>query len=444
MIFLIIAIAAIILYVWDYKIPAMLFFFFFITAGYDLFSEDEMTHLGFITKGVDFAFFIQMGIITIACFTQKKYFRIDKFTLCLSIFGSFLVICILNSKFLIGLSWAEILRSVRYQFFWLVYFIFRSMEKEQLERLLRYLFIITVVLSVLYLLQIVLDKRILSGMEAYRIDVFGVRLPRFYNQPKMLHFFTVMAIFCNPYQGKWKWISTIILVLAFLGAFHRNLYGILTLILIFGYSFKLSRLNRTYFLLRLGIILISILTIAGTQFMKSRTFTDLQFVKDGDFAEVEDMDIEMEDFYKSTFTFRLAHLVERNQYLLEHPKAMLLGAGLLTDDSNNLDRLFDFKIGLLADATGEVVQIGTADISYSPLLIKFGYLGTALYVALFIYLSVFFYKNKKKHPYAVFSFLFCILLFGTSFFSISLLMPVNYLLLLMSYVIIQKSKEQYE
>jgi hypothetical protein len=150
-------------------------------------------------------------------------------------------------------------------------------------------------------------------------------------------------------------------------------------------------------------------------------------------------EIDPDVFRKSTFTFRLALLFERNQYLLEHPKSMFIGAGLLAEDSKQVNQMFDFQIGLADIVTNQTMQLDSPDISYSSLLLRMGYLGTLLYLSLFIYLMVFFYKHKEN-KYGLFSFLFLVLSMGTSFFSANLLMPITYMLPLMSYTIIQKEK----
>jgi hypothetical protein len=251
----------------------------------------------------------------------------------------------------------------------------------------------------------------------------------------MIQFFTLMAIYHNPHKGGLKIITTLLLILALLGAFHRSLAGVFFITLLVGYALKLSRIRKIQFLSGLGIILICGISFTGLQLMRSRTFTDLQLIANGNFAEVEEIDIE--DFQKSTFTFRIALLYERNQYILDRPQAMLLGAGLIPENSKKA-KMFDFKIGLIDDITNEVVQTESGDISYVNLIFKLGYLGTALYLLLLIFFAVFFYKNRNN-KYGLVSFLFGIQSFGVSFFSGNLLLPATYLLPLVSYFIIKKT-----
>ncbi|MDR3339261.1 MAG: hypothetical protein LBT25_04035 [Candidatus Symbiothrix sp.] len=432
--FLVLVIIAIFLYILNYKHLAFIFFFFFLTSGFNLVPE-ELTDIGFISKGSDFAFFILSGIIIIDSFCIRKYWKPDRLTGYLLAFGSFLILCIFYSKWIVGLGWSEIIRTCRYQFFWLAYFIFRNMEKAQLEKLLRFLFDVTVVLSVLFLLQIMLDVTILNETVIYKIGIFGMVLPRYYNQPDMIQFFTLMAIYHNPHKGWLKICTTVLLILALLSAFHRSLFGMLLITLLLAYALKLPRLQKIRFFSVLAFLLVCGISFTGLRFMHSRTFMDLQHIAEGNFAEAGDIDAE--DFEKSTFTFRIALLYERNQYIMERPQTMLLGAGLIPEDSPKT-KMFDFKIGLLDEITDEVIQTETGDISYANLIFKLGYIGTALYLLLLIYLAVFFYK-KRDNKYGMLSFLFLIFSFGVSFFSGNLLLPATYLLPLITYVIIQKT-----
>jgi hypothetical protein len=437
MAFIIIVLAAIILYIRDYKIPALILFFFLLTSGFNLIPE-EMFDIGFISKGGDYAFFILFGVVAIDILCIKKYLQPDDFRQYLLAFGLFIIVFVFYNRFVVHLGWSEIIRTVRYLFFWMAYFVFRNMERVQLERLLKYLFLVMVFLSALFLLQQMVRKNILVETVATKMKLGGIELIRFYNQPDMIHFFTFMAVYHNPYKGIKKIITTFLLVAALLGAFHRSLIGFFIIAIAIGYILRLPRLQRIKVVTTVSVLLLVIVVFVGAKFVQSRTYADLQSVASGNFA---DMDIDMAEIKDATFTFRMAHFIERNQYLWEHPQSMIFGAGLFTEDSKMVDKFFDFKIGLIEELTGNIVQLDTGDISYSLLFLRFGYVGTFLNLCLFIYLMVFFYK-KRESKYGFFSFLYLILTFGVSFFSANLILPVTFILPLKIYQIIKK--EQFE
>jgi hypothetical protein len=439
MLFTALAITAIVLYILDYKVPAMLIFFFFLTQGFNLVpppTEAEARGMLFY-KGSDFATIILAGILVIDCFFVRNFLKPDGFVKCLMVFFAFLVFCILYNKAVLGIGWSEIIRTARFQFFWTAFFVFRTISKDSLERLMKILLVITAITSALFVLQIFIGTNILVETNSADIRILGVNLIRFYNQPDMLHFFVVMAIFFNPFSGLKKWITTGLLVAAYFGAFHRSHIGAFVVVLFLGYVLQLPRLQRVKILTGLSVILLFVVVFVGYRFVNSRTFVDVKAVITGN---VLDADIDLEDLAESTFTFRIAHLLERNQYLLDNPRAMLAGAGLMTEDSRLTYSLFDFDIGHVEAMTGETTQLDTGDISYSILLIRFGYLGTALYMMLFIHLAVFFYR-KRNRPYGLFSFLFYILSFFISFFSSNLEQPVTMILPFLSYHYILKYEE---
>ena len=433
MIFIGIALIAVFLHFRNFKIPALFLFFFFVTSGFNLVPE-EITRFVFISKGSDFALLILFGILTIEGLFNSGYFKRDNFTKYLFLFIAFLLVCIFYNKFILKIGLGDIFRTCRYQFFWLAYFVFRHTAKETLELLIKCLFFVSLFTAFVFLLQIAIDREILLEKGTGFFNLFGIKLTRFYNQPDMLFFFIFMALYHNPLKGIPKYISIILFTMALLGAFHRSLIGCFAISLILGYVIRLPRLKRIYFVATLSVLLLFVVVFWGYKFVHSRTYSDVQAVVSGNILDVE-FDVEN---MEATFTFRVLHLLERNQYLLEHPQAMFLGAGLIPEDSKMVDRMFDFKIGLLEELTGARAQLESADISYSNLFLRLGYLGTFLYLSLFIYLMVFFYK-KRENSYAFFSFLYLVMSIGDSFFAANLLNPVSFLLPLISYHIVKKT-----
>ncbi len=437
LIFVTLLLSAIYLYARGFRVLALIIFSFFLTSGFNLIPEELMdTGLG-ISKGVDYAFFILLGFLVLDGLCVENYFKPDAFLKWLLLFYAFLLVCCLYSKFSVGLSWPEIIRTSRYHFFWMGYLVFRNMEKSQIEELLKSLFTITVFLSIVYLCQHFFETNLLVERSVSSTEFLGLHITRYYNQPDMLHFFAFVAIFANPFTGRAKRWSTVVLIIALLIVFHRSLIGFFIFALFVGYCIRLPKIKRIRIFIILLCALLTVGSFAWARFVHSRTYIDLKTVLSGD---VVDAEFDLTDLKDATFSFRIGHMVERIQYLSEHPVAQILGAGLIPEDSRKVDQLFDFKIGLLAELTDQTIQLETSDISYSVLFIRLGYLGTLLNLSLFIFLMVFFYKNKNN-KYAFSSFLFLVLSFGTSFFSGNLLMPVTFILPLMHYNLVKKMKE---
>jgi len=441
-IFIGIVIIAIFLYIRNYKIPALLLFFFFITSGFNLIPE-EMLENSLFSKGMDYAILIITVIVIIDSFCIKNYLKPDRLFWFILIFYIFLAFCIVYNKYFLGVSWKEIIRTVRYNVLWIAYLVFRNLSKETMVYLLKYLFITTVICASLYLLQIILDEHILIKTVNYYSNIFGMRIPRFYNQPDMLQIFTFMAIFFNPYKGLLKNVTTTLLILALLGAFHRSLFFAFILAVSIGFVISLPRMKRVVTLLSFSILGLFFVIFLGYKFATSRTVKDISIVMSGNIADIDLGKIDIEEFQKSTFSFRIAHLLERNQYVFEHPKAMLFGAGLMTEDSKLTESTFDFNVGLIEESLGKTVQLDTGDISYSILILRYGYLGTLLVLSLYVYLMSYYYNNRGN-PVGLYSFSYFIVVLVGTFFSYVLILPITFLLPLITYCVIQKNKSEYE
>ncbi|MDL2243307.1 hypothetical protein LJB84_00475 [Bacteroidales bacterium OttesenSCG-928-J19] len=432
--FLIIALAAVLLYVLGYKTSTLVIVFFFITNGFDLVPEEFMdTGIGF-SKGVDFALIILVLLLLVGLLTKKNYLKIDTFAWYLILFYCFLVVCALNSKFSVGLSWFEMGRAGRFALLFPYYFVFRSMSKEQLTSALHICFYITLFTSCIYLLQLPLDKELLNESETSFTDVLGYRVKRYYNQPALISFMVFMALYNNPIKGGKRHFATLILLAAYVFAFHRSWIGFFLIALCFGYVINLPRVSRIKVLSIIGILAIVLILFTGHQVTNSRSFQDISKVMKG---EVIDTEFDVTDLGDATFTFRIAHLAERMLYISENPKTQLIGAGLIPEGSKAANQQFDFKVGLLEELTSEVIQTDTADISYSNLFLRFGYLGTICYLLIFFYLTYYFYTKRGENKYAFVALLFLVLSYGVSFFSANLLNPVNYLVLILAYCIVR-------
>jgi hypothetical protein len=443
MVFIVLVIFAIGLYIWDYKISALLIFFFFLTSGFNLIPEKIM-EIKLFSKGMDYAILIIAGIVIIDSFCIKNYLKPDKLLWFIFTFYGFLVICIIYNKYVVGVGWKDIVRTARYNVLWIAYLVFRNLPKERLLLLLKCLFLVTVGCSILFLLQMVLDEFILNkGMKIY-FNGFGMKIPRFYNQPDMLQFFTFMAIYFNPYKGMSRIVTTIILIAALLGAFHRSLFIAFAVAISIGYIIFLPYKKKIVVITSISILSLFIIIFWGYRFASSRTIKDIAIVTSGNVADIYSSDIiDIEDLQKSTFTFRIAHLLERNQYLLDHPQAMLFGAGLMAEDSKLTNTMFNFNVGLTEESLDKTVQLDTGDISYSPLILRYGYAGTLLILSLYVFLMYYFYKNRDN-PVGLFSFVYFIVVIVGTFFSYILTLPVTFLLPLIAYSIVQKNKNEYE
>jgi len=382
---------------------------------------------------------ILVGILVFGICFKKHFLKSDTLLRLILVFYLFLVVCIVYNLAYTGIGVTEIVRTARYNVFWLSVLAFRSATVEQLQRLLKMLFAVMIVICTIYLLQIFFDEKLLMGMEDVKTTktFFGVTIPRYHIFPDLVFFFTFMALFLNPYRGLMRITSTVIFVAAFLGSFYRTFAIILLLCLLIA---LLLRCKKSVGIATLSVLALGALYFViffGQSFANSKTVLDIKKVVSG---EVLDSDIAYDNMMGSSFTFRIAHFLERNQYVYEDRAARFLGVGLMTEDSKVTYNTFEFNVGLLEEMTSNINQIDTADISYSPLIMRYGYLGTLINLSLYAYLTIFFFK-KRKNKYSFFSFLYMIFLWGISLSYVSLVWPIYFIIPLVSYCIVQKMEE---
>lgn len=97
-----------------------------------------------------------------------------------------------------------------------------------------------------------------------------------------------------------------------------------------------------------------------------------------------------------TFSFRMLMFQERLNYVTSSLQYSLFGMGNI-EEKNVKNRIF--TIGLLNE-DNEIIQYDTADITWAPALVRWGVLGTLIYIMFFYCRFLFFYRKRKESPYA--------------------------------------------
>ena len=103
---------------------------------------------------------------------------------------------------------------------------------------------------------------------------------------------------------------------------------------------------------------------------------------------------------------------------------------------------FDFIVGLENEDTGFVNQVDTSDIAWSLFVIRFGIIGTILYLIYYFTLVNFFNKEYKSETLAKVAFSVLGVIFITSFTSVQILSMEFISLILLLYVLLVKNGEE--
>ncbi len=358
-----------------YRPAALLVFFFLLTNGFQLFPVSWFETAVGIQKGSDFALVLLFMFLLSRLHFHIQLLRSDGIARTAALFAVFIVAGILYSYLGLHYDLNTILRAARRFFFVLGYFVYRELEVDEIRSVVRALMLVTVLQSVVFLLQLVLGVSILNRQSeefAALSDRGAVGdWKRLYNIPEYTVLFLFYAMYDDSIKKRYRLISIIILGAALVSTLHRSWLSAFIVSLAFAALFRSKGLWKK--------LSISFAVLAFA-------FIPALFPALG-----ERMDSGMEDFtnavnggydthsnkFDDSFSFRLAHAMERFDYVVTDPKRWMFGMGFLTEDSGE-SRYLNFSVGW-TDKYG-TRQIDTADIAWSIMFLWLGFGGTVLYL----------------------------------------------------------------
>lgn len=325
-------------------------------------------------------------------------------------FLMFLLCSIGYSHFHYGLSFYQILQGSRH---YLVLFslpIFWQCRRREFVKILRLLFYICIVCSLLYIPQVFLGINLLPYDGEGVVDKF-TGLYRFHNVPANLDLFLCLS-FVVPHLFAWK--NTTLLRLLFLAVLFCNLGRSLIictlamLILTVLIRSHAGRLVQRLFLLLL--VAAPLVYFVLPRFSEGGTQEDLETILSGDFGDT------YQSQQDATMTYRLAWCFERFAYLSGRPVGeQFFGMGLCSDSQDWVSQNYDFRIGLTDEETNSIVQLSTPDIAYGNLICRLGFGGSLFYLAFVFSMIAFFWKHRKVNSIFAFYAAFFILMLPLGF-----------------------------
>lgn len=408
MLFLPVLIIAIVLYIIGKRVLSVLIFFFFLFEGYQVVPDILFnTYIG-ISKSADFAFIYIFTLFVYGIFKYDNFIPINRATKLIAFYLSFIVISVFVSLFYYHISIFEVIRTIRPYFLVLSYFVLRRLDEKDVGEILKFLLIIVIIQCLLFSIQSFTGMPVLAGANSG--DTIGI-ITRFYNSPIMLSYIVFYAIFKNPFDGWIMWIVNTILVITIFLPMHRSLIMTFILVLFLGFCLNNNGIKRLIKYVPLLILfLLPVSFIALKTIGIEKTVNDISTVMNGDFLDLD------EDFVldgDSTLMFRMLHLFERLVDVTDTKVGIFFGAGFMSEDSEYTSKRFDYQIGLTNEETGKTVQIESSDIAWSNFIIRYGVIGTLVYLILYFGLCIFFYRNKKNKN-ALACFLYMLLAFMLS------------------------------
>lgn len=408
MIWFVFLVIALVYYFKGHPLAALVILFFFLTSGFQ-FVPLSLFDTGFgITKALDFAVIFIVWTFLVDVRTNIKMIREDPFAKTIIVFISFVLIAVLYSLIFYGYDLAYVIRSSRRFLILLIYFDFRKLNGFQLQSLVNFLLAVTFLQGAVYLLQIptgtvLMNSGLVEGASSLLISG-GAWWSRYYNFPLFVVLFFFYVLLAKEVSPPKRFLFVFTFGVVILATFHRSwIFAVLVGILCVGLLTKARRA-----IVWLAVLYFAIIQLPGSSSLSDRLLSGIS-----DFNHAITGGYEL-TYLPDTFSFRIAHFIERAEYVASSPQRILFGLGFLTEDSP-YTRQLPFIVGY-ADESGVVTQVDTSDIAWSLLVVFVGVLGTLLYIWLYAKGLVIAWNNRGL-PIGQAALGFMVAMFFTSFTS---------------------------
>lgn len=259
----------------------------------------------------------------------------------------------------------------------------------ELQRILELCLWITVLTSVLYILQVVFGRPLMPYNGEYKLDS-TVGLVRLYNSPALLDFFIIASFVCPRFFPGNVNVYRIIFFVALMMTLGRTqiFTTLLGVVLATVFTGKATTLLKAIAVL--GILFLPFMEMVTQRFDEGSTSADIRSTMSGGAAEYSGGD--------GTLTYRMAWIYERYDYLKDRPMSeQIFGLGMISGSQPIVYKMYRFQIGLINEY-GEIHQLDTPDTSYGNLLSKLGFVGMFIYLGFCISLAVFIFRKRLEFP----------------------------------------------
>lgn len=373
---------------------SLLLYISFVTSGLGFLTDSIIG-----TKNTDLAF-IYLCVVFIFNQTKRKHNPLRTapvITRTVWILSLFLLCSVLYSHFHYKFTLFQILQGGRTLFLFLSYFVVVKVSPKDVKWILEKLYYVTLLHSVLYIIQVFTNLPVLPNSIGGSDGVAGIA--RYYNFPHFLSLFIFFVLLRPNYLNvRYKNIAKFILLIALICTLGRT-YIILTLaclmtgLLLDG---KMSKIASG--LMVISICLLPLADSIAARFENSgNSKGDLEEILSGEFLDNAKYGIRTSE---TTMSYRFSWIAERVIYLEDRPLGeKFFGLGLISDSQFRIvSKLYNFKLGNYNPQIQARTQLQTADIAYGTLLSKFGYGGSIIVLFLWCYIALYLFKRRNSHP----------------------------------------------
>lgn len=346
----------------------------------------------------------------------------------------FIIVLIANMIYGVmnGYAFGDVFKGARLYLFLLSFLMFTEIPVNDVMKVIRVLIIIVFFQSILFVLQVVTGKTLLQGPEALVAD--DLNYTRFYNSPKLLEFALAVCLFWFPFKRlkNLRIFFISIFALAVLAPLHRGL--IASWFLTFGlYAllFNSYAKKALYISLIFGLAVV----VLSVDILRNRMFEAFdQITIVGDILSNKTV------YDSNTFIYRINHFTERLNYVSTLTFGWLFGIGLV-DEKSPLVAHLPLQYGLPDPKGAGIIKVYTPDLVWSMIFLTMGYVGTFLYINIYVNLLRKYSRNIVSVEISKVIFTLILIGFFSSFTSNTMLQPHFFVPILILTVIIEMEKK---
>lgn len=361
-------------------------------------------------KYKDFGILLLLGCCCIGFLRNSSFFSIKGLSgaKISALFLTFFVFEFLYAYLTNVDSVGNILAVSRDYLYALTYFVFRKSSVEDIQKGIRLIFKGVILACILFVTQYITHLELTNSYVSETNMLAGNY--RMQSTPPFIAIILLAVLFyLRKMKGRWM----VIVLLFGIFLISQNRTPIIALFLEIGLFVLFSK--RTKY--KIPIMIAAMVAFpfvnsllasrsseeGGTSNMDVPVFT---YISQGDFQGLA---------RQSTFMFRIALIAERADYLLSNPEKMLFGVGPMHEDT--AQKHFNFSIGTTnIDSNGQyrIGQLESIDTVWGPLLIRYGFLGLILHIAIVVWM-IFAYYKRRENPIMMLGFLTYVAAFAQSF-----------------------------
>ncbi|MCX6267601.1 MAG: hypothetical protein NTW16_09625, partial [Bacteroidetes bacterium] len=177
------------------KSTSLFFLFFIVNEGFQV-IDPSLLDFGFHSiHPYDFVLIYIIVIFVMEVLSGKISFNNnDKVARSILLFYLFLLTAVGYDYFIVQDSFDNIFRTSRHFILLLSYFVFKCFSQEDIEKIIKILFIITLLLSVIFIVQIITKQAILFGGNVGETEIGKYNVKRYNGVPFYVLFFMLYAL----------------------------------------------------------------------------------------------------------------------------------------------------------------------------------------------------------------------------------------------------------